>query len=104
MTRISADVSGELVSRVPRSADDLERDAIRLMEVLETDAATLAIGPVVACSFENSSIDVRFSVEADSSAAIHQQISEVVAILDEAADGQITTSMAPSGQAELACA
>jgi hypothetical protein len=100
MDRVSADVAAEIV-RGPLAAEELERDVLRLLDALESDAKD-AIGPAVGCDFERSVIDVRFCIEASSSAAVHQKISTVAAIIDETIKGELRTSMAPASQVELA--
>lgn len=106
MTRIAVLVAGELPSQGPRSAEDLEQDVLRVMDALEGNAGDLAIGPSVACNFETSSIDVRYSVEADTSTEIHQRIAMISEIVEHAfqGSGRLRTSMGPSDQVELACA
>jgi hypothetical protein len=104
MTKIAVLVCGVLEPPSARTSGDLEQAVIQIMGVLEGDASGIAIGPVVACDFQASSIDVRFSVEADSSAEVHGRISRITQLIDEAVGGRVRTSMAPADQLELACA
>jgi hypothetical protein len=100
MDRVSADVAAEIV-RGPLPPEELEEDAIRLLEALESEAKD-AIGPAVGCDFDRSVIDVRFCIEAPSSAAVHQKISTVAAIIDGTIKGELRTSMAPTSHLDFA--
>lgn len=98
-----ADVCAHMHARVPRSHEDLEQDAFSLIDAVEADAADVAVEPVIACDFENSSIHLRFCVEGATSAEVHQKISRVAGLIEDAAAGsRVVTSMAPSSRAELA--
>jgi hypothetical protein len=102
MTNIAVLVCAELEMPRNESPERLEDVVIRVMELLEDDSNV--IGPAVGCDFEQPTIDVRFSVEADSSAEIHAQISKITRRLDDVVGGRVRTSMAPSEQVELSCA
>jgi hypothetical protein len=86
------------------SPEDLENDADRVLDVLVGEFDGVAIGPAVGCDFEGSVIDVRFSVEAETSAQVHQQISEISNKIDESIGGRVKTATSPADQLEAACA
>lgn len=104
MSTISIDVVGELAFDVHCSMEALERDTLRLMDVLESDASGLAIGPCVACSFQRSSIDVRFGVEGATEADVQQRIAKVARLIADATDARLRIGTVASGHSELACA
>jgi hypothetical protein len=86
------------------SPEGLEDDADRVLDVLADEFEGVAIGPVVGCDLERSVIDVRFSVEAETSSEVHRRISEIVGRIDESIDGRIRTATTPADQLEAACA
>jgi hypothetical protein len=100
MSKIAVLVAGTL-DRTGRAPEALEQDMERVMEVLEDGVSGAAIGSVVGCDLERSVIEMRFSVEADNSAAVHRSIGDITEIVDAALGGRVTTTMAPG---ELACA
>jgi hypothetical protein len=87
------------VERPSRSPENLEQDIDLVMELLEADGA---IGPAVGCDLARAAIDMRFSIEAEDSAAVHRAIGNITETIDEALGGRVTTSMSPADQ--LACA
>jgi hypothetical protein len=94
-------VAGTLQRSSPQS---LEEDADRVLDVLADEFDGVAIGPVVGCDLELSLIDVRFSVEAETSSEVHRRISEIVDRIDGSIDGRVRTATTPADQFEAACA
>lgn len=91
---------GACVERPGRTPEELENDLDQVIEVLETEGA---IGPAAGCDLQRSVIDMRFSVEAKDSAAIHRRIGNITEAIDAALGGRVTTSMSHGDQIELAC-
>jgi hypothetical protein len=89
------------LDRPGRTPEELENDLDQVIEVLEAEGA---IGPAAGCDLECLVIDIRFSVEAEDSAAIHRRIGNITETIDAALGSRVTTSMSPGDQAELACA
>jgi hypothetical protein len=92
---------GACLDRSGCTPEELESDLDQVMEMLEAQGA---IGPVAGCDLERSVIDMRFSVEAEDSAAVHRRIGDITETIDAALGGRVTTSMSPADQVELACA
>ena len=99
MPKIGVLVSGEL-DRSGRSSDELEQDIERILDVLE---AGNAIGPVVGCDLVRSTIDVRFSVDGEDSAAAHRRIGDISEMIDEAVGGRVKTATTSAEPVEAAC-
>jgi hypothetical protein len=99
MSNIAVLVAASL-DRPDRSAEALEQDLDRAIEVLEAHGA---IGPAVGCDLQRSVLDMRFSVEGEDSAAIHRSIGNITEMIDDALGGRVTTSVGPGSQVELAC-
>jgi hypothetical protein len=95
--RTSVDASLELIAAVPRTADQLEQDAFRLLDALNGNVAEIALGATVACNFEKSIIDLLFTVEATSTADVHRKISEVTDVIEHAfSQDEVRARTAPS--------
>jgi len=93
----SVDAEVELIAAVPRTPDQLEQDAFRLLDALNTDVADIALGATVACNLEDSIIDLLFTVEASSTAEIHRKMSVVSDIIEQTfADDEVRASTTPS--------
>jgi hypothetical protein len=92
------------LDRSGSSPEELEHDVDRVVDILEGEAGSIAIGPAVGCDFERSLIEMRFSVEGESSAAIHRSIGNIAEMIDQALGGQVKTATTTAEQAELACA
>jgi hypothetical protein len=100
MPKIGVLVSG-VADRPGRSADELEQDVERILDVLEEAGA---IGPVAGCDLVECTIDVRFSVDGEDSAAVHRSIGDIVELVDEAVGGRVKTATTAAESVEAACA
>lgn len=104
MSKFAILVAGTLEWATPPSAEQLEENADRVLDVLEDEFGDIAIGPVVGVDLTRPGIDVRFSVEGASSAEVHQHISKISERIDEAVGGRVLTTTGPTEQLEVACA
>jgi hypothetical protein len=96
----SVDASIELVAAMPRTAEQLEEDAFRLLDAIANQVADTAIGPTVACNFEQSSIDLLCTVEASSTAEVHRKLSMIAEVVERAfAQDEVRLSTAPTAAA-----
>jgi hypothetical protein len=101
--RISVDVCTELVARAPRSREQLEQDAFRMLDAIESEVAEIAIGPVVACNFEKPSIDLMFCIEGSSTEDVHRRVGAVAEVIERVfSEGELRTSTAPTQDGEHA--
>jgi hypothetical protein len=65
---------------VPRA--QLEDLAVKVVEAVEVHAATVALGPVVACDFSTGEVELEFTVEALRPSEVHQRISVVLSVIE----------------------
>ncbi len=97
------DACAELVARTARSEEQLEQDAFRMLDAIESEVGEIAIGPVVACNFEKSSIDLMFCIEGSSTEDVHRRVGAVAEVVKRAfAEGELRTSTAPTQDGEHA--
>lgn len=82
------------------SREELERGAFTALDAVETGAAHIALGPVVACDFDEGHIELEFTLEGVHGSAIHQRIGEVLAeiekVLPLAIERRSQTAAAPA--------
>jgi multidrug efflux pump subunit AcrB len=88
-----------VIGTIPSSPDRLEHEAERILEILEDRA----VGPVVGCDLERSTIDLRYSVDGESASDAHQQISDISGAIDEAVEGRMSTTTTTPEQLEASC-
>src|SRR5688572_31002872 len=69
--------SGQQISR-----NRLEDLAVDVVEAVEAHAATVALGPVVACDFSSGEIELEFTVEAMRPSEVHQRISVILSVIE----------------------
>jgi hypothetical protein len=72
----------ELELEDPTDQENLENASLRLLEVVEKDAADIALGPVSGCNFSTGEIDIEFTVMAARSSELHEKISRVVKVIE----------------------
>lgn len=93
----SVDASLELISAAPRTAEELEQAAFRLLDAIKANVADIALGATVACNFERSAIDLLCTVEASSVAEIHRKLSAISEVIEQASgDDEVRLSTSPS--------
>jgi hypothetical protein len=97
--RTSIDASVELIAAGSRTREQLEQDAFRLLDAIEEQAAGIARGAAVACNFARSAIDLLFTVEASSTAEVHQKLGTVSGVIEQTfAQDEVRLSTAPSAR------
>jgi hypothetical protein len=95
--RTSIDASVELIAAVPRTPEELEQDAFRLLDAIEAKVADIALGAAVACNFEQSTIDLLCTVEASSTAEVHRKLSTISEVIEQVfAEDEVRLSTSPS--------
>lgn len=82
--------------------ETLESGAFAVLEAVEKFAAAIALGPVVACDFEASEIELEFTVEGQGS-QLHACIGEVLSVIERELPIARERS-SETASAELACA
>ncbi len=94
----------EFLRPEPVSEADLEDDADKLLDVLESEAAGYAVGPVVACNLETSTLEMMFSVDGIGSADVQHRIGHILGLVEQAfemSDVRTTTSPVADESAAL---
>ena len=86
----------EMVMADPMSEEVLDANSDDVMEALESHAADLALGPVVALNMAACSIKLRFNVLATTDAEIHKRIAKILAIIERETDLELVRSSVES--------
>lgn len=81
-----ANVVLELRCNDPVSEEILDANSDDVFEAVEQHAAKIALGPAVAVNELENAIKLRFDLIAESAAEIHQQISEILAVIERETD------------------
>jgi hypothetical protein len=80
------DIVVVLQSPVARTADDLEHHMFQVLEAVEKHAGDLALGVVVSCNLEDSSIELAYSVMADTLSEAKAIDSKIMAVVEQHTD------------------
>jgi hypothetical protein len=99
-----ADVGLRITARAQKSNDELEHLAFEILDVLEGKMANTALGAAVAIDLAGASIDVSFTVEAMSHAAVNEKVAHVVEAIQPVfePDNEVRTATAPAGSTDVA--
>jgi hypothetical protein len=96
-------VGAKAIDNLIKKAWEQEQDAFRMLDAIESEVGEIAIGPVVACNFEKSSIDLMFCIEGASTEDVHRRVGAVAEVVERVfAEGELRTSTAPTQDSEHA--
>jgi hypothetical protein len=84
------DIALQLIAPPTVDREALERDMLDVLRVVETHGKDVALGPVVALDFEERSIDLGFSVEAETPAQSQGLVTDLLHMIESQSDVQFT--------------
>jgi hypothetical protein len=93
------DVVLQLIAPSIVDRDDLERNMLDVLQVVETHGKDIALGPVVALDFAGRLIDLGFSVEADTPGRAQSMASDLLQIIETESDVQFSETATKSAAA-----
>lgn len=77
------DTGVRLTAPAGRSPDDLERDMFDVLAAVERHADDAVVGPAVALNFATSTIDLAFTVFAETLSQVHTAVGRVLQAIEQ---------------------
>jgi len=84
------DIVLQIIAPPTVDRDDLERNMLDVLHVVETHGKDIALGPVVALDFTERLIDLGFSVEAETPSRAQSMTGDLLRIIENESDVQFS--------------